>query len=143
MSHHLLSKKLWIGISIMTCTFLGVAYVWLYYADQWSRLAELPVEEENNEHTEEIAEEKASPAEAANMTTTEPVEKGKLDMLYPCVIQMIHGEVVICTEEGDYLRELNQVGELLGEIDRKKLQQGIRIENEEEMIMVLESYHLQ
>ncbi len=143
MSHHLLSKKLWIGITFMTCAFFSMAYVWLYYADQWSMQAELPITEEKAEQAEEKTEEIASTAEAVNKTTTESIEKGKISKIYPCVIQMIQGQVVICTEDGDYLRELNQVGELLGEIDRKQLQQGIRIENEEEMIMVLESYHLQ
>ena len=56
---------------------------------------------------------------------------------------MIKGKVGIYTENGDYLQELNQAGELLSEIDRKYLQQGIWIQNEEELIMALESYHLQ
>ena len=46
MSHHLLSKKLWIVIVGMTCTFLGMAYVWLHYVNQWSMQAEISVGEE-------------------------------------------------------------------------------------------------
>ncbi len=143
MSHHLLSKKLWIGITIMTCTFLGMAYGWLYYADQWSMQAEMSVGDEETGHAEVELEEKTSTAEAVNQTTTDPIEKGKIQEVYPCVIQMIQGQIGIYTEKGEYLRELNQVGELLGEIDRNQLQQGIWIENEKELIVILESYHLQ
>jgi len=143
MSHHLLSKKLWIVIIGMTCTFLGMAYVWLHYVNQWSMQAEVPVREEiESQRPDNKAKEKPI-AETVNQAATDEIDKGKIEKIYPCIIQMIQGEVGIYTENGDYLQELNQAGELFSEIDRKNLQQGIWIQNEEELIMVLESYHLQ
>ncbi len=143
MSHHLLSKKIWIGILLLSCVFLVIAYVWLYYTDQWILQAELPVQEKETEKEKKETDEIDSAVEEVNLNAAEPIKKGKPEMMYPCVIQMQQGEVGIYAEDGVYLQKLTQVGEWISEIDQKQLQQGIWIENEKELIMVLESYHLQ
>ena len=142
MSHHLLSKKIWISVIIMTCMFLGLAYVWMYYTDQFILQAELTMQDSKKAENENQAS-KITPTEEAALYTQEAIDAEKIEKPYPCVVQMKEGSIGVFAQDGSCLRDLQQVGEWLSETDQTQLMSGIWVENEKELVMVLESYHLQ
>ena len=56
---------------------------------------------------------------------------------------MKKGVVGIYGEEEQCIKEYKQAGEYMSEKDRMELQRGIWVENEQELVMLLESFHLQ
>ncbi len=146
MSHHLLSKKLWVGIGIMTCTFLAIAYAWFDYADHSIIQTEIPNQEMKTRADKTEPGKKVSMTEEAALYAQEPIRAENIEKIeegYPCMVQMKQENIGLYTQDGTCIRQLIQVGEWLSEADKKQLQQGLWVESERELIMVLESYHLQ
>lgn len=143
MSHHFISKKVWIGVIILTCLFFGLTYIWMYYTNQLIRQAGLPRSETESTVQGAKSPEPEEPVEEAARYNQEPIEAKDPAVSFPCLVQLQQGRLGLYDLEGRCLQELHQVGEWLSETDEKQLREGIKVQNEEELIMTLESYHLQ
>ena len=58
-------------------------------------------------------------------------------------VQIVDGEIGVFHREGRCMKKLRQSGEYLSIADEQILSQGIPVNDEKELIIVLESYHLQ
>lgn len=145
MSHHLISKKVWISVVVLAVMFFALTYAWFYFTNQFLLQAEIEEREElRSEEESEAAKEMAKePAKETAQPMTEPIQEKEPVNQFPCTLQLRDGAIGLYDEEGNLRQSLRQVGEYLSEQDRMQLIRGIRAENEQELIGLCESYHLQ
>lgn len=149
MSHHFCSKKLWfilIGFVLLAGVFLGSTLMWLERVEKYVLETKLPVQEEKiGERLEKVIEKNYIEQEVqmAAQQSEKPVGKMEQKIEFPCVIRIVDGTIGVYQEKKGCLKTLKQVGEQLTDEDELKLRNGIYIADEKELIMVLESYHLQ
>ena len=152
MSHHFFTKKLWISlvaVMLLAGVFFGGVYVWLDQVQQYIVEAQLPTEKEAK--TEQEMEEKTASEEQvasqeiamAALQTEKPVNQMEQEIQFPCTIRIVNEEIGVYHAEGGRVKKLRQVGEYLSAADKERLHNGIQVNDEKELIMVLESYHLQ
>lgn len=137
MSHHLISKKIWISAAVLTIMFLGLTYAWFYYTNQLLLQTEIAERKENQS---------VAPSESAAEVAQpmiEPIETKEPVLSFPCTLRMKDGAIGLYDENGSLCQEMKQIGEYLSDQDRIQLIQGIQAENEQELIALCESFHLQ
>ena len=143
MSHHLLSRKLWIGLLLIPCIFFAIVFAGMDYLEMKLLQIETPVIETEVQTSDQVS--NLAVQEAAYQTekilNNSNIEKTKLE--FPCKVQMKHGKIGIYLENESCVKEYKQVGEYLGEVDILELTKGIWVKDETELIVVLESFHLQ
>ena len=142
MSHRLLPKKCWLGLILLPSLFLILAYAGLDFVEHRIRQAEIPIKKAEEQCREE--ESNSSLKEAATRSE-EALNEEKIEIIkmkYPCKVQMVQGCIGVYVEENQFFRELKQMGEYLSDIDLFELQKGIWVKDEQELIMLLESFHL-
>lgn len=137
MSYYLFLKKCWIGMILASCIFFGGVYIGLDYSNQKVMESKVP-ENENGEEKMDVKE--------AALQTEAAIEENKIERLttkYPCKVQMKQEIIGLFGENEQCIKEYKVVGEYFSKREQEELQRGIWIQNEQELIMVLESFHLQ
>ena len=149
MSHFFMPKKGWlllIGLIVLSGFFYSFAYKWMERAEQYLMQTRFSVKTESTP----IGLGARSPRidiEVEEISIGEWIETSHVLLnrkgLFPCMLRMVEEEFGVYQKDGVCIKQLKQTGENLTERDREKLCQGIEVLNEEELIELLESYHLQ
>ena len=149
MSRRLFTTQLWVSlvaVMLLAGVFLGGVYFWLNSVQQYILETETPeADQPEQEEATDIAENTVESQEAtlAALQAERALGQLEMDMEFPCMIQIVDGEIGVFQPEGRCVKKLSQVGEYLSAADEQVLRRGIQVNNEEELVMVLESYHLQ
>ena len=145
MSHFLLSKRIWLIALGLSCLFFVLAYLWFYYTNQWvlqARKMESKPEEVAGIVDKILPDWWAETIETV-WTETEKVQTEDPELTFPCRVQLVDDVIGVFNEAGQLCRTMRQVSEYLSDRDREELLEGILAQNDYELIMVYESFHLQ
>ena len=154
MAHHFLSKKIWISVAVVTVLFLALTYAWFFFANQLIQQTEMArIHAITGYQAADIAQDTALAASqltgevqknAENLTAeTANTQAEPQEVQYPCYVKMQDDRIGVYSETGELYKTMRQTGEFLSDTDRTQLIQGIQVENEKELIMLCESFHLQ
>lgn len=141
MSRYLLSKKIWVSVAISGSLFVLLTYTWFYHLNQWAA-------QEERIALKEIQlifmmERVAEAADQVLQPIAQPAASTEVTLTFPCIMKMKEGKIGLYNEEGVLCQELKQISEYLGDQDRIQLIQGIQANNQQELVLLCESYHLQ
>lgn len=141
MSHHFHYKKIWIGMLGAAVLFWGLCYAWFYYTNQYMEQAQRQESQEASSQ-ESLLSGGRLVAEAAQDMLPPLAETGA-GVRYPCQMVLRGDTIGLYDSENRLLKTMKQTGEYLSETDRAQLIRGISVEDEEQLILLCESYHLQ
>ena len=148
MSHHLFTKQVWIMLVaaiLFTGVFFGGVYFWFNDVQRYILEAENAAEQVEPNGQDGISKKMVE----AQDTAMTPFQNGKnlnqieQEIEFPCLVQIVDGEIGVFHRKGRCMKTLRQSGEYLSIADEQILSQGIPVNDEKELIIVLESYHLQ
>lgn len=143
MSHYLLSRKCWLGLILLPCVFFGIVYIGLDYVEQRITQLETLVTKVEGQLMDE---EKQLALQEVMIQSEEALNESEIDkkeLQYPCKLKMKHERIGLYVNDEYCIKEFKQVGEYLETRDVLELRRGIEVINEQELVMLLESFHLQ
>ena len=126
--------------TVAVLIIMGSAFYGWYYLSTRDSRRESPLAEESNHQPVREPSEDLSVDLSANGNPAGESEIAQEKSSQRYTVREYEGHIGIFLEDGTLQSELKTPVELLPEIDQKKLQEGIAVNTEEELILLMESY---
>ncbi|MFR2465610.1 MAG: hypothetical protein ACLTA1_07505 [Clostridia bacterium] len=126
--------------TVAVLIIMGSAFYGWYYLSTRDSRRESPLAEESDPQPVREPSEDLSVDLSANGNPAGESEIAQEKSSQRYTVREYEGHIGIFLEDGTLQSELKTPVELLPEIDQKKLQEGIAVNTEEELILLMESY---
>ena len=126
--------------TVAVLIIMGSAFYGWYYLSTRDSRRESPLAEESDPQPVREPSEDLSVDLSANANPAGESEIAQEKSSQRYTVREYEGHIGIFLEDGTLQSELKTPVELLPEIDQKKLQEGIAVNTEEELILLMESY---